>query len=67
MTLIKTFETETGQKIPYRIAKRRAGDVDISFAKTDKSKEVLGWSPSMSIEEMCTDSWLWFKSSQDTL
>src|SRR5690625_258017 len=38
MEVIKAFEKSTGQKLPYRIADRRKGDVVAAYADTTKAK-----------------------------
>lgn len=57
--IIKNFESVIGKVIPYKIIKRREGDLPISLADITKAKEVLGWEPQRKIEEMCKDSWNW--------
>ena len=37
------IEKETGRKVPYKIAKRREGDITTCYADTKKAKEELGW------------------------
>lgn len=57
--IIKNFESVIGKIIPYKITKRREGDLPISLADITKAKKVLGWEPQREIEEMCKDSWNW--------
>ncbi len=59
LDMIQAFEDATGKKIAYKIAKRRAGDIAKCFADPSFSKEVLGWSASKTIVEMCKDTWRW--------
>ena len=35
------------------------GDVAACYAKTSLARDVLGWSASRSLEEMCVDHWRW--------
>ena len=65
LEIVENFEKAVGKKIPYVIAGRRAGDIPVSYAKIDKAKELLGWEPKYSIEEMCKDSWNWQKKNPD--
>ena len=65
LEIVENFEKAVGNKIPYVIAGRRAGDIPVSYAKIDKAKELLGWEPKYSIEEMCKDSWNWQKKNPD--
>ncbi|HHE05532.1 MAG TPA: UDP-glucose 4-epimerase GalE [Epsilonproteobacteria bacterium] len=59
LDMVKAFEKASGQKVPYRIAPRRAGDIATCYADPSYAKEVLGWEASKNIEEMCEDSWRW--------
>ncbi len=59
LDMIQAFEDATGQNIPYKIVDRRAGDIAKCFADPSFSKEVLGWSASKTIVEMCEDTWRW--------
>jgi len=55
--LIHTFEKVNNIKIPYVICPRRAGDIDACFADSSKAKELLGWSATLGIEDMCKDAY----------
>jgi len=59
LQLIKTFEQVTGQRVPYRIAPRRAGDVAAVYANPAKAQQLLGWRTELGIEDMCRDAWAW--------
>ena len=59
LDMVKAFEKATGVKIPYVIAPRRAGDVARVYADPTKSRELLGWSAELSLEDMCRDAWNW--------
>lgn len=65
LEIVENFEKAVGKKIPYVITERRAGDIPVSYAKIDKAKELLGWEPTYSIEDMCADSWNWQKKNPD--
>lgn len=57
LEFIKIFEKVNNIKIPYRITKRRPGDVAISFADNTKAKNLLNWEPVKSYSDMMFDSW----------
>lgn len=57
LDMVKAFEKATGQKVPYKIAKRRVGDIATCYAETKKAKEELGWVAEKNLEDMCRDSW----------
>ena len=59
LDVIHSFEKACGHAIPYEIAPRREGDVDVSYADVSKAKAELGWEAKYSLDEMCADSWKW--------
>ena len=59
LDMVHTFERVTGQKIPYEIQPRRAGDLPAFYACPDKSAELLGWKAQYTLEDMCRDTWAW--------
>ena len=59
LEVIKAFEKASGKKLNYVIDGRRAGDIAVCFAKTDKSKRLLNWEAKLGIDDMCEDSWRW--------
>lgn len=62
LEIVKTFEKSTGQKLPYKIAGRREGDVVAAYADTKKANSELGWKTKRSLEEALTSAWEWEKS-----
>lgn len=59
LEIIKSFEKACGRKIPYKIAPRRVGDIDMCYADPLKAKEELGWEAARGIDKMCEDAWRW--------
>ncbi|MDD2190756.1 MAG: UDP-glucose 4-epimerase GalE [Eubacteriales bacterium] len=57
LEIIKTFSKINGIEIPYVIAPRREGDVDMCFADPSKAERELGWKATRNLEDMCRDSW----------
>ncbi|MCL6465156.1 MAG: UDP-glucose 4-epimerase GalE [candidate division WOR-3 bacterium] len=57
-----TCEKVVGEKINYRIAARRQGDVPILVASSAKIKRELGWEPKKTLEDMVRDAWEWHKA-----
>jgi UDP-glucose 4-epimerase len=57
LEMVKQFESITQKSIPYRIFKRRPGDVAQSIANIDKAKVYLAWEPKRSIEDICESAW----------
>jgi UDP-glucose 4-epimerase len=65
LELVAAFEKASGQKIPYKIAPRRTGDIAECYADPSKAKRELGWKAEKSLEEMCLDSWRWQERNPD--
>ncbi len=63
LDIIHNFELATGQKIPYSIKPRRAGDIAVNYANCDKAYNELGWKAQYDIRKMCEDSWRWQKQN----
>lgn len=61
LDVIKSFEKVSGQKLNYKIAPRRAGDVTEAFADTTRSKEVLGWTSELTLDDAMRSAWNWEK------
>jgi len=62
LEMIRAFEKSSGQKIPYRIARRRPGDVATLYADTQLARKALGWKAKRNLADMCTDAWRWQSS-----
>ena len=56
---IKAFEKVSGQKLNYEIGPRRPGDIVAIYANNDKAKNLLGWDPKYSLEDMMSTAWKW--------
>lgn len=63
LELITAFEKVSGKKINYKIGARRAGDLPIVYADTQKAEKELGFKAKFGIEKMCLDSWNWQKNN----
>lgn len=55
--MINAFESSTGISIPYEVVDRRPGDVEAVYADISKARNVLGWEPKRSLEEMLASAW----------
>ncbi len=64
LELVKAFERVNNKEIPYRIVKRRVGDVAECWASTKYAESILNWKAQYGIDEMCKDSWNWQKISR---
>ena len=59
LEVLETFKKVTGQKLPYHVGGRRAGDVEKVFASVDKSKKLLDWEAELTLEDALRDAWNW--------
>ncbi len=63
LDIVKTFSKVNNIEIPYKIVERREGDVAECYADPGKAKEVLGWTATKSLEDMCRDAWNFAKNN----
>ncbi len=63
LDIVHTFEKVNGIEIPYTIAARREGDIAEMYADAKKAAVELGWNASLSLEDMCRDTWRWQKQN----
>lgn len=59
LEMIDAFERASGQKIPYRIAPPREGDIAQCWAATEYAEKLLGWRAQRGLAQMCLDTWRW--------
>lgn len=57
LEVLRAFEQACGFSVRRVMVARRPGDVASAYAKTDKAKQLLGWSASRDIHEMCASAW----------
>lgn len=65
LEIINAFEQSTGEKLNYKIAPRREGDIEKIYGDVTKSKEVLGWQTELDLNEMMRSAWEWEKYIKD--
>ncbi len=56
---VKEFQKATGQKLNYKIAPQRKGDIVVSYASAEKAKSLLGWEAEKTLSEALADAWRW--------
>ena len=54
--MIAAFEKASGEKLPYEIVGRRAGDLAEIWANADKAKRELGWQTTLNIDDAMRDT-----------
>lgn len=57
--LVAAYENACGHKIAVEAVARRPGDVAISYALTDKAKQLLNWQAALGVDSICASSWRW--------
>ena len=56
LEMIAAFEKASGEKLPYKIVGRRAGDLPEIWANADKAKQELGWCTELTIDDAMRDT-----------
>ncbi len=64
LDMVKAFEKATGQKVAYKIAPRREGDIATCYSNPEKAERELHWKAEKTLEDMCKDSWNFIKKKQ---
>lgn len=59
LEVIHSFESVSGEKLRYKIANRRSGDVIQAYADTKKANSVLGWKAKSSLDDAMKSAWNW--------
>lgn len=59
LDVVTSFERVSGQKLNYKIANRRLGDVIEAYANTEKANNTLGWKALSSLDDALASAWKW--------
>lgn len=62
LEVIEAFKKATGEKLQYKIARRRKGDVVSAYADTKLAEQKLGWKSKKTLEDALKDAWRWQKN-----
>ncbi|MEG0872449.1 MAG: UDP-glucose 4-epimerase GalE [Clostridia bacterium] len=57
LDMITTFEKVNNVKVPYKVVKRREGDIATCYSNPSKAKEELGFVATKTLDDMCKDGW----------
>lgn len=57
LQVIEAFQESTGQKVNYKIAPRRPGDIPECYADPSKARQELDWQAFRDLKTMCRDAW----------
>jgi len=60
LEVIKTYQEVKGSSVSYEFANRRPGDVVFSTADYRKAKNLLNWSPRISLYESISNMYRWY-------
>jgi len=66
LDLIAMISQVTGIPVPVQFRVARSGDIRDNYTSTEKAKSVLGWKPSVGLEEGLERTWQWFRSIVDS-
>lgn len=64
LDMVKAFESSTGKKVSYKLAKRRPGDIDTCYADPKKAEVELSWKAEKTLDDMCRDSWNYIENKK---
>lgn len=59
LEVIESFERVSGEKLNYRIAERRPGDVIAAYADTARANNELGWKAESTLDDAMASAWKW--------
>jgi|JI10StandDraft_1071094.scaffolds.fasta_scaffold89521_4 UDP-glucose 4-epimerase len=59
LEVIRAFEKVSELKLNYTTGPRRPGDVVAIYANNEKARNILGWKPVFSLEDMMRTAWNW--------
>jgi UDP-glucose 4-epimerase len=59
LEMVKAFESASGRKIPLSFDVRRPGDVPSTYADVSKARQILKWTSTNDLQQMCADHWRW--------
>lgn len=65
LEMVNAFAAASGREVAYSIVDRRSGDVASCYADPAYAEQVLSWTASRGIEEMCADHWRWQYQNPD--
>ena len=66
LEVIESFQKSTGEKLSYKIADRREGDVIAAYADTHKANSVLNWKADHNLDDALKSAWKWEKKVMKT-
>lgn len=65
--LIETIRRTTNRPFPVEIADRREGDAPCLVADNSRARDVLGWSPRRTLDDIVRSAWRWHAAEGERL
>lgn len=65
LEMVTSFQEVTGQRVPYKFAPRRSGDLPAFWANADLAKSLMDWSADGDLKRMMADTWRWQSQNPD--
>lgn len=59
LDIVRAFEQASGQKVPYVLKPRRAGDIAACYADPSYAAQEIGWHAERDLNRMMQDAWRW--------
>lgn len=59
--ILVTIENVTGKSVPWRPVARRPGDPPVLVADATRARELLGWKPQRTLQEIVSTAWGWMQ------
>lgn len=57
LDMVNAYNKVCGNKVKYKFAPRRAGDVDVCYASPTKADRELGWRATRTLDDMCESTY----------
>lgn len=57
LDMVQAFQKASGREVPYKVVARRTGDVAACYAEPKKASELLNWSATRTLHDMCASTW----------
>ncbi len=67
LEVVRAFAAASGKAVPYRVVRRRPGDIARCYADPTLARETLRWQAQFGIEAMCADTWRWQRWAEENL
>lgn len=61
LDLVEILKKVSGKDFPVMFDEERKGEINRITLSSEKARKVLGWTPSISLEEGISSTWKWFK------